>query len=56
MEKLKKIVLIAVFSKVWGDKRIGNIVKNYVLERFYGDKCVNYCVMKENIAKACKHM
>ena len=30
-------------------------MKNYVLERFYGDKCVNYRVLKENIAKTCKH-
>ena len=29
-------------SRVWGDKGIGNIVKHDVLERFYGDKCVNY--------------
>ena len=40
-----------MFSRVWGDKGIGNIVKNDVLERFYGDKCVNYRVLKENIAK-----
>ena len=26
-----------------------------VLEPFYGDKCVNYRVLKENIAKTCKH-
>ena len=26
-----------------------------VLERFHGDKCVNYRVLKENIAKTCKH-
>ena len=44
-----------MFSRVWGDKGIGNIVKNDVLERFYGDKCVNYRVLKENIAKTCKH-
>ena len=44
-----------MFSRVWVDKGIGNIVKNYVLERFYGDKCVNYRVLKENIAKTCKH-
>ena len=25
------------------------------MERFYGDKCVNYRVLKENIAKTCKH-
>ena len=25
-----------------------------VLERFYGDKCVHYRVLKENIAKTCK--
>ena len=32
------------------------IVKNDVLERFYGDnKYVNYRVLKENIAKTCKH-
>ena len=24
-------------------------------ERFYGDKCVNHRVLKENIAKTCKH-
>ena len=29
--------------------------KKYVLERFYGDKCVNYRVLKEHIAKTCKH-
>ena len=23
-------------------------------ERFYGDKCVNYCALKETIAKTCK--
>ena len=34
---------------------IGNIRKHDVLERFYGDKCVNYGVLKENIAKTCKH-
>ena len=38
-----------MFSRVWGDKGIGNIVKNDVLERFYGDKCVNYRALKENI-------
>ena len=35
------------------------MVKHDVLERFYGDKCVNYCALKETIAKfakACKHM
>ena len=51
MEKLKKTLEIAVFSRVWGNKGIGNIVKHDVLERFYGDKCVNYCVLKETIAK-----
>ena len=40
-----------MFSRVWGDKGIGNIVKNYVLERFYGDKCVNYRVLKETLQK-----
>ena len=44
-----------MFSRVWGNKGIGNIVENDVLERFYGDKCVNYRVLKENIAKTCKH-
>ena len=34
-----------------GDKGIGNILKHYVLERFYGDTCVNYCALKETIAK-----
>ena len=42
-------------SRVWGNDGLGNIVKNDVLERFYGDKCVNYRVLKENIAKTCKH-
>ena len=44
-----------MFSRVWGDKGIGNIVKNGVLERFCGDTCVNYRVLTENIAKTCKH-
>ena len=35
---------MAVFSRVWGNKGIGDIVKHDVLERLYGDKCVNYCV------------
>ena len=56
MEKLKKTPQIAVFSRVWGDKGIGNIVKHDVLERFYADKCVNYCALKETIAKTCKHI
>ena len=43
-----------MFSSVWGDKGIVNIVKNDVLERFYGDTCVTYRVLKENIAKTCK--
>ena len=25
------------------------------MERFYGDKCVNYGVLKENSAKTCRH-
>ena len=42
-----------MFSRVWGDKGIANIVKdNDVLERFYGDNCVNYRVLQE---KTCKH-
>ena len=47
-----------MFSRVWGDKGTGNIVKNYVLERFYGDKSVNYIrvpCLNENIAKTRKH-
>ena len=28
----------------------------FVLERFYGDKCVNYRASKETIAKTCKHI
>ena len=56
MEKLKKPLETAVFSRVWGDnKGIGNIVEHDVLERFYGDKCVDYCVLKETIAKTCKY-
>ena len=43
-------VYMFVFSRVWGDKGIGNIVKKDVLERFYGDKCVNYRALKENHA------
>ena len=27
-----------------------------VLERFYGDKCVNYRALRETIAKRCKHI
>ena len=45
-----------VFSKVWGNKGIGNIVKHDVLGRFYGDTCVNFCAVKETIAKTCKHI
>ena len=45
----------AVFSRVWGNEGIGNIVKNDVLERFYGDKFVTYRVLKENIANTCNH-
>ena len=44
-----------MFSRVWGDKGIGTIAKNGVSERSYGDACVNYCVLTENIAKTCKH-
>ena len=40
----------------WRDKRIGNMVKHDTLEWFYGDKCINYCAMKETIAKTCKHI
>ena len=36
---------------VWGDKGIGHIVKNDVLERFYGDKCVNCRALKENTSE-----
>ena len=55
---LKKTLYIAVFSRVWGNKRIGNVVKHAVLERFFGYKCVNYCAVKKkkNIAKTRKHM
>ena len=56
MEKLKKTLSIAVFERVCGDKGIGHIVKHDVLERLYGDKCVNYCVLKETFAKTCKHI
>ena len=55
---LKDFLYICLSSnvfKVWGDKGIGNIVKTDVLERFYGAKCVNYRVLKGNIAKTCKH-
>ena len=56
MEKKKKTLSIAVFSRVWGDKRIRNIVRHDVLERFYGDKCVNYRALKETIPKTCKRI
>ena len=46
----------SVCSRVWGNKGIGNIVKHYALEWFYGDRCVNYCALKETIAKTCKHI
>ena len=32
------------------------MVKHDTLEWFYGDKCVNYCALKETIAKTCKHI
>ena len=32
------------------------MVKHDTLELFYGDKCVNYCALKETIAKTCKHI
>ena len=56
MEKLKKTLQIAVFSRAWGDKGIGNILEHDVLERFYGDKCVHLRALKETIAKTCKHI
>ena len=30
-----------------GDRGLGNIVENYVLEQFYGHKCVNYRALKK---------
>ena len=42
--------------QVWGDEGIGNMVKHDVLERFYGDKCVNCRALRETIAKTCKHI
>ena len=27
-----------------------------MMEWFYGDKCVNYCALKETIAYTCKHI
>ena len=56
MDKLKKTLCIAVFSRVWGDKRLGNMVKHDILARSYGNKCVNHCALKEAIAKTCKHI
>ena len=56
MEKLKKTLQIAVFSKFWGNKRLGNIVKHDILARFYGNKRVKYSALKETIAKTCKHI
>ena len=32
------------------------MVKHDVLERSYGGKCVNYCALKETIAKTCKRI
>ena len=32
------------------------MVKHDTLEWFYGDKLVNYCALKETIAKTCKHI
>ena len=32
------------------------MVKHDALEWFYGDTCVNYCALKETIAKTCKHI
>ena len=42
-------------GKIEGDKGLGNIVKNEFWNGFYGDTCVNYRVLKENVAKTCKH-
>ena len=32
------------------------MVKHDTLEWLYGDKRVNYCALKETIAKTCKHI
>ena len=32
------------------------MAKHDILELFYGDKCVNYCALKETFAKTCKHI
>ena len=54
--KIEESTVNSIFSRVWGNNGIGNIVKYDVLERFYGDKCGNYCALKETIAKTCKHI
>ena len=45
-----------MFSKVWGDKGIGNIVKKICFGTVYGDKCVNYIKLPCFEGKHCKNM
>ena len=53
--KIKRVLQIAVFSKVGADKRTGNMVKHDTLEWFHGDKWF-YGALNETIAKTCKHI
>ena len=45
-----------MFSRVWGNEGIGNIVKNDVLARFYGILWRQMCKLPRFVGKHCKNM